>query len=67
MTFKAQLRQIGNSRGVIIPQKVITDYKLGDVIMLDVITAAEEKQKDLFPVKKVEVTRLISPLTTSLK
>jgi len=38
MTFKAKLRKIGNSLGVIIPKKVITKYKEGDEIGLDVIT-----------------------------
>ena len=41
MTFKAKLRKIGNSLGVIIPYKVITYYKEGDEIELDVITKGE--------------------------
>jgi antitoxin component of MazEF toxin-antitoxin module len=41
--FKAKLRKIGNSQGVIIPKEVITDYQLGDEIELEVITARIEK------------------------
>lgn len=37
-TFKAKLRKIGNSLGVIIPANVITSYKQGDEIELNVIT-----------------------------
>lgn len=36
--FKAKLRRIGNSVGVIIPLKVITDYTIGEEIELEVIT-----------------------------
>ena len=36
MTFKAKLRRIGNSYGVITPKAVITDYKLGDVITIEI-------------------------------
>lgn len=38
MVFKTKLRKIGNSLGVYIPKKVITSYKEGDVITLNVIT-----------------------------
>ena len=38
MKFKAKLRKIGNSLGVIIPLNVITGYKKGDFIELNVIT-----------------------------
>ena len=38
MTFKAKLRKIGNSLGIIIPMNVITNYKKGDEIELNVIT-----------------------------
>ena len=40
--FKAKLRKIGNSFGVIIPLEVITSIKAGDVITLDVITLEED-------------------------
>ena len=38
-SFKAKLRKIGNSLGVIIPANVITSYKEGDEIELNVITS----------------------------
>lgn len=38
MRFKAKLRQIGNSQGIYIPKKVITSYKIGDILELEVIT-----------------------------
>lgn len=45
-SFKAKLRKIGNSLGVIIPANVITYYKEGDEIELNVITMSDK------PVKK---------------
>jgi len=42
MTFKSKLRRIGNSVGVIIPRDVITLYRLGDEIELEVITKQGE-------------------------
>lgn len=36
--FKAKIRKIGNSLGVIIPADVITGYGLNDFITLNVIT-----------------------------
>lgn len=38
MPFKAKLRKIGNSVGVILPRDVITCYNVGDEIELNVIT-----------------------------
>ena len=38
MNFKAKLRKIGNSFGVIIPKNVITNLDIGDEITLNVIT-----------------------------
>ncbi len=38
MRFKAKLRRIGNSVGILIPRDVITGIKLGDEIDVDVIT-----------------------------
>lgn len=43
LMFKAKLRKIGNSLGVIIPHKVITNYKEGDEIELDVITKGQKE------------------------
>jgi len=43
--IKAKLRNIGHSRGVIIPKEVITNYILGEEIELEVIT----KQADTTP------------------
>ncbi len=48
MKFKAKLRRVGNSRGVIIPLDVITGYKLGEEIELEVITGKQE-----LPMKEV--------------
>ena len=45
MTFKAKLRKIGNSTGVLIPKQIITDYKLGDEIVLEVITGNKTDNK----------------------
>ena len=42
MIFKAKLRKIGNSLGVIIPANVITSYKEGDDIELNVITSKDK-------------------------
>lgn len=53
MKFKAKLRRIGNSRGVIIPLEVITGYKLGDEIELKVIT--DKEQGVITSPKSVEV------------
>lgn len=38
MPFKAKLRKIGNSIGVILPKDVITGLGVGDEIELNVIT-----------------------------
>ncbi len=38
MKFKAKLRKIGNSVGVLLPREVITGTKLGEDIELEVIT-----------------------------
>lgn len=43
--FKAKLRKVGNSVGVLIPLKVITDYVLGDEIELEVITSATKTEQ----------------------
>ena len=43
MIFKAKLRKIGNSQGIYIPKNVITSYKIGDVITLNVITLEDNK------------------------
>ena len=45
MTFKAKLRKIGNSTGVLIPKQVITDYQLGDDIVLEVITGNKTEEE----------------------
>ena len=42
MVFTAKLRKIGNSQGIYIPLKVITDYIIGDVLTLEVITQGEK-------------------------
>lgn len=47
MKFKVKLRKIGNSQGVYIPKNVITNYKIGDEIALeiiDVITLSPKSQ-----------------------
>ena len=36
--MRIKLRKIGNSLGVILPKNVITSYKEGDIIQLEVIT-----------------------------
>ena len=36
--FKAKLRRIGNSQGIYIPKEVITNYKIGDILDVEVIT-----------------------------
>ena len=60
MKFKTRLRRIGNSRGVIIPLDVITGYRLGDEIELEVITGSQK-----LPLKEKEViTTDISPVIT---
>ena len=48
--FKAKLRKIGNSLGVYIPKDVITSYKIGDEIELNVIT----KQSNVITKPKVK-------------
>jgi antitoxin component of MazEF toxin-antitoxin module len=56
MKFKAKLRRIGNSLGVIIPSNIITSYKEGDSIDLNVITLANKNvitSKDTIAVDNV--------------
>ena len=52
MKFKAKLRRIGNSLGVLIPRDVITDRQLGEVITLEVITkqgdVITERQESIY-------------------
>jgi len=43
MNFRSKLRKIGNSQGVYIPLKVITGYKIGDIIELKVITSGDNE------------------------
>jgi len=53
MKIKAKLRKIGNSLGVIIPSNVITSYKQGDEIELNVITSAPKDSINVItPAKK---------------
>ena len=52
--FKAKLRKIGNSLGVLIPIKVITGYSSGDVITLDVITEGEKDAPKVITKEKTE-------------
>ncbi len=42
MNIKVKLRRIGNSMGVILPANVITGFKKGDVITMDVTTKDAE-------------------------
>ena len=41
--FKAKLRKIGRGVGVLIPKKVIANYKLGDEIGLEIITGGDKR------------------------
>jgi len=41
MIFKAKLRKIGNSIGVLLPKNEISGYNIGDFIDLEVITKQE--------------------------
>jgi antitoxin component of MazEF toxin-antitoxin module len=50
MEFKSKIRKIGNSLGVIIPADVITSFKLGDVITLNVITEKKVITEKVIPV-----------------
>jgi len=59
MTFKAKLRRIGNSIGVLIPLKVITDYTLGEEIELEVITKRGNKATDVIT-KPLEEKKVIT-------
>jgi len=43
--MRLKLRKIGNSLGVIIPSNVITSYKEGDEIELNVITKSNKESK----------------------
>ena len=38
--FQAKLRRLGNSWGVIIPQRVRRDYELGDILGFELIPGA---------------------------
>jgi len=49
MKFKAKLRKIGNSLGIIIPKNVITSYKQGDEIELNVITSGHKEDNVITP------------------
>jgi len=55
MRFKSKLRRIGNSIGVIIPREVITIYRLGDEIELEVITKQESLDKSVITTGEKEV------------
>ena len=46
MIFKAKIRRIGNSKGIILPLNVITGYNIGDEIELDVITNVITNKKN---------------------
>ena len=46
ITMKLKLRKIGNSLGVILPHNVITSYKQGDDIEIDVITSGDKPSKN---------------------
>lgn len=54
MRFKAKLRKIGNSIGVLIPLKVITGFNLGEEIWLEVITNKEKEQEVITNLNPVE-------------
>ena len=45
--FKAKLRKIGNSQGIYIPLKVITNYSLGEEIEVEVITKENKKKENV--------------------
>ena len=45
--FKTKLRKIGNSVGVLLPRQVITNFKIGDEIMLEVITETKTSNKPI--------------------
>ena len=63
MKFKAKLRKIGNSQGILVPLKVITDFELGEEIELDVITPPtdnQEKPKDVITPPKID-KQVITP------
>ncbi len=67
MKFKAKLRRIGNSRGVIIPLEVITGYKLGEEIEIEVITGKQELLlKDVITNKDISdvITKEKAPVIT---
>ncbi len=36
--FKAKLRKIVNSQGIYIPKEVITNYKIGDLLSVEVLS-----------------------------
>ena len=59
MRFKAKLRKIGNSQGIYIPKNVITNYKIGDVITLEVITSKKNvitKERNVITEKRNVIT-----------
>ena len=57
MTFTTKLRKIGNSTGVLIPKQIITDYKLGDDIVLEVITGNKTEEEVITPPFKFNETQ----------
>jgi antitoxin component of MazEF toxin-antitoxin module len=47
--FKAKLRKIGNSIGIIIPKNEVECYNIGDVIELNVITNGNKEDNVITP------------------
>jgi len=66
MKFKAKIRKIGNSLGVLIPNKVIQVITMGvnDVVELDIVITKEENIKIIAP--EVITTEALVELATNV-
>lgn len=63
MRIKCKLRNIGHSRGVILPSQVITDRLLGEDIELDVITKQGNDTPEVIT-KTLFQEKVITPVIT---
>ena len=50
MKFKAKLRKIGNSIGILIPREEIEGYNIGDEIVITIGEVITEKKEDVITI-----------------
>jgi len=67
--FKAKLRRIGNSQGIYIPKDEVSNYKIGDMLEVEVITKGGKSPINAQDVitQKTERKRLVMNPKTGLE